>query len=51
MQGIMLKHYANQISGKHPQIHTANIPILRVHQFPLIEQSAKCRLDVSASYS
>ena len=43
MQGIMLEHYANQISGKQLQIHTANIPILRVHQYPLIEQSAKCR--------
>ena len=40
--------YANQISGKQLQIYTANIPILRVHQYPLIEQSAKCRLDVSS---
>ena len=25
MQGIILQHYANQISGKQPQTHTANI--------------------------
>ena len=33
------------------EIHTANIPTFKSHQDALIEQSAKCRLDVFASYS
>ena len=48
MQGIMLA----LLTGKQPPIHTAHVPIFKS---PLkcsnIEQSAKCRLDMSASYS
>ena len=35
-------YYTNQISGKWLPTHAANVHILRVHQYALIEKSSKC---------
>ena len=45
MQGIMLWHCANQVSGKQLQPHTANDQIYKsplIFYYALIEQSAFC---------